>query len=574
MSVPNLHLEDLLQLLETNKKLLALGQLQKLFDFVLDEAIRLSKAERGFMILAEEQGERVVSARSFDGENLKRAREKFSRTVWQQVLQSGEPLLSVDAEQDPKLREAASILELQLTSILAVPIRLGDKVLGALYLDNRFTEGAFQEEQIGVLALFAEQAALAWHSLRAREASERQAEELARLQRQLADLNESLQKQVLQVERERDQVQAMLGRRAIKKGFEGIVGSSKALRKVLRTIEQLEESEVTVYIHGESGTGKELIARAIHRHSRRHDRSFIAVNCAAFSEQILDSELFGHVRGAFTGADRERLGLFEAAQGGTLFLDEVGEMSLGMQAKLLRALQEREIRPVGAVQSRKVDIRIVAASNRDLKHSVQEKAFREDLYYRLNVVRLDLPPLRDRPEDLNDLIHCFIQNNPLNLPTEFLSIEPEAMRLLIQYRWPGNIRELQNEIQRCLILGKGHITASLLSPQIRQDEASAATEQDLSLATRLKGLEKRLILQALEEARGNKRQAASRLGISRVKLYQKIKEYRLVSEYGRLSAARIRKALRETQGNKSLAAKRLGIGRRTLYERLEKMGGF
>ncbi len=533
MSVPNLHLEDLLQLLETNKKLLALGQLQKLFDFVLDEAIRLSKAERGFMILAEEQGERVVSARSFDGENLKRAREKFSRTVWQQVLQSGEPLLSVDAEQDPKLREAASILELQLTSILAVPIRLGDKVLGALYLDNRFTEGAFQEEQIGVLALFAEQAALAWHSLRAREASERQAEELARLQRQLADLNESLQKQVLQVERERDQVQAMLGRRAIKKGFEGIVGSSKALRKVLRTIEQLEESEVTVYIHGESGTGKELIARAIHRHSRRHDRSFIAVNCAAFSEQILDSELFGHVRGAFTGAHEARAGAAELADGGTLFLDEIGEMDVGLQAKLLRFIQTGVLRRVGDTQSRTIDVRFICATNRDPAAEVAAGRFREDLFYRLNVLPVHLPPLRERAFDILALARSFLARFAAEEGRRFAGFDAEAEALLLDHPWPGNVRELQNVLRRIVVLHDAPaVTGAMLAPQLAgsRSEGARVEAEPHPRASRASAREavapfweqeRRIIEDAIAAYDGNVARAAAALQISPSTIYRK-----------------------------------------------------
>ncbi len=565
-----LSLSDLLQLLQTNERLLLAGNRQKLLDFILDEAIRLGGAERGFIILTREGAQEIASARSLDKETLRRAQEKFSQTVFRQVMETGEPLLSVDAEKDPLLGEAESIMEMQLTSVLCVPIRLADQPLGVLYLDNRFTEGAFQENQVQLLNLFAGQAALAINALESLSAAETHASELARLQGQLTLLNEGLQTRTQRAEQERDQAQALLGNFPSRKGFEGILGSSRAMAKLLRTIERIQDTEVTVYLHGESGTGKELIARALHQRSPRRAKPFVALNCAAFSEHLLDSELFGHVRGAFTGAERERRGLFEEAQGGTILLDEVGEMGPGMQAKLLRVLQEREIRPVGSNQSKKIDVRVVAATHRDLSQLVKEKKFREDLFYRLNVLRLDLPPLRERREDIPELVRFFMEKNTLGIPPECLALDPLALRRMVYYPWPGNIRELQNEVQRCLILGKGRISPDLLSSQVHGRQEPVASERT-QLKEQLREVERRSLTQALETSQGNKEKAATSLGISRAKLYQLLQRHRLGSDYGRITDGRIRKTLRELKGNKTLAAQRLGLPRRTLYDRLKKM---
>ncbi len=573
MSDAPIQVSNLMDLLETNKRLVALGEREKMLDYVLDQAIRLSGAERGFIIFQKGSDFETAAARNLDREDLKRAGEKFSTTVMRQVMESGEPLLVTDAMEDKRLKEAESVMKIKLRSVLCVPILTAGRPLGALYLDNRFTEGAFQPNQVRLVALFADQAALALNAIESIEASRRHTEELERMQRQLALLNEELQGRVETVERERDHVREILGASPFQKGFEGIVGNSKRLREILKMILRLRETEPAVFIQGESGTGKELIARALHRHSPRRERPFLAVNCAAFPELLLDSELFGHVRGAFTGADRDRHGLFEAADGGTLFLDEVGEMSPGMQAKLLRVLQEKEIRPVGSNTAKKVDVRILSASIKDLQRMVREGRFREDLFYRLHVVRIPLPPLRERPEDIPELVRHFMRNNSLGIPQDLLSIDDEAMRFLTGYSWPGNIRELQNEIHRCLALGRGRITADLLSVEVR---SGAVEKEALSpgrgLDESLQSLEKKMILHALEENRGNKKGAAQKLGISRAKLYQKIRQYHLSPDQGRVNLKKIREALRETGGNRTLAAKRLGLSRRALYDHLARKG--
>lgn len=571
MSEKTIAAGELLDLLETNKRLVALGEKQKMLDFVLDEAVRFSGAERGFAVFREGEDFSVAAARSFDREDLKKADEKFSRTVLKEVMETGKPLLTMDAGEDRRLKGAPSVMKMKLKAILSVPLRIGERALGALYLDNRFADRAFREDQVRLVTLFADQAALALSAIDSLEESRRHAEETERMQRQLALLNEALEEKAASAERERDRVCEMFGVATFREGFEGIVGNSKALREIMKTIARLKDSEAPVFLHGESGTGKEVFARAIHRNSPRRDKPFLGVNCAAFSEQVLDSELFGHVRGAFTGADRDRRGLFEEASGGTLFLDEVGEMSPGMQAKLLRVLQEKEIRPVGSNLTRKVDVRIVSASIRDLQKMVRQGTFREDLYYRLHVVRITLPPLRERPEDIPDLVHHFLKGNDLGLPAESLSVDPDAMKLLMSYGWPGNIRELQNEIHRGLALGKGRITAGLLSPEIREHSGERELPPTgLGLDEGVRAVEKKMILRALEENGGNKTGAAEALKVSRMRLYQKMRQHGLSPRHGRADARKIRAVLKESAGRRGLAAKRLGISRKTLYNRLKE----
>ncbi|MFR8676790.1 MAG: sigma 54-interacting transcriptional regulator, partial [Escherichia coli] len=286
-----------------------------------------------------------------------------------------------------------------------------------------------------------------------------------------------------------------------------------------------------VLISGESGTGKELIARAIHYNSRRAKGPFIKVNCAALPESLLESELFGHEKGAFTGAQTLRQGLFERANEGTLLLDEIGEMPLVLQAKLLRILQEREFERIGGHQTIKVDIRIIAATNRDLQAMVKEGTFREDLFYRLNVIHLILPPLRDRREDISLLANHFLQKFSSENQRDIIDIDPMAMSLLTAWSWPGNIRELSNVIERAVVMNSGPIIFSEdLPPQIRQPvcnagEAKTAPVGERNLKEEIKRVEKRIIMEVLEQQEGNRTRTALMLGISRRALMYKLQEY-------------------------------------------------
>jgi two-component system response regulator AtoC len=302
--------------------------------------------------------------------------------------------------------------------------------------------------------------------------------------------------------------------------LENIVGRSPKMLQVYKTIARVAESRSTVLIYGESGTGKELIARAIHFNSSRASAPFVAVDCGSLAETLLESELFGHVRGAFTGALTNKRGLFEEADRGTCFLDEVGDISLSIQAKLLRVLQEHEIKRVGGTETIKVDVRVVAATNKDLERLVEEKKFREDLYYRLNVVSIYLPPLRERPEDIPLLIDHFLRKYATQNQKPLVHISPEALDLLSKYRWPGNVRELENVIERAVTLTQsGIILPEDLPHRIRVGSAEA----DLRVfpgRIPLSEMEKLYIQKVLEETGGNRKKAAEILGIDRRTLYR------------------------------------------------------
>lgn len=314
--------------------------------------------------------------------------------------------------------------------------------------------------------------------------------------------------------------------------FDNIIGQSPPMREIYSLITKVSDAEVPVLVTGESGTGKELVARALHFNSERKQRPFIVQNCSAFSEYLLESELFGHVKGAFTGAHRDKAGLFEAANGGTFFLDEIGEMSIGLQAKLLRVLQDGTFTPVGATSTKTVDVRIVAATNRDLLKMIGEGRFREDLYYRLNVINLVMPPLRERKTDIPLLIEHFLNEYARRNSTSPKKLTDEVLVYLCSYNWPGNIRELQNEIERMLLMSADEdlVKVKHLSQQIRQDAGSDETPQTTdNLKESVALLEKQLINKALIETEGNKSEAARKLGISRSSLITKVKDYKIVN---------------------------------------------
>jgi Nif-specific regulatory protein len=358
-----------------------------------------------------------------------------------------------------------------------------------------------------LLALFASNASLAVSN--------------ARLIRRLQAAEEQLRRE-----------NAFLRHREQNRGGTGdIIGGSEPMLALLAQLEKVVDTRVTVLIEGETGTGKELVASAVHYRSRRRDKLFVAQNCAALPENLLESELFGHRKGAFTGATEDKKGLFEIADGGTLFLDEVAEISPPLQSKLLRVLQEGEVRPIGAARPRHVDVRIVAATNRRLEHEVRAGRFREDLYYRLNVFPLRVPALRERRDDIPLLAGAFLRKYALELGKAVGGFSQQAMELLVAYDWPGNVRELQNEVQRLVIQlpDGGFVAPEMLSERIRDVEGvvTRAGVVKGTLREMMDRVEKFLLLEALREHGNNKTNAAKTLGITREGLHKKLRGHHM-----------------------------------------------
>jgi len=330
----------------------------------------------------------------------------------------------------------------------------------------------------------------------------------------------------LEERRLRHEVSALRQELRTRYHFENLIGKSRAMQEIFGLIEQVAGSRSTVMVYGKSGTGKELVAKAIHYNSPRASRAFVAVNCAAIPAELLESELFGHEKGSFTGAIATKVGKFELATGGSLFLDEVGSMRLDLQAKILRALQEREVERVGGTRTIKIDVRVIAATNRDLKKAVEEEAFREDLYYRLNVVPITLPDLKDRQEDIPLLANHFVQKFSQESNPAIREISKEAMAVLMSHAWPGNVRELENVIERAVTLGHG---PAVLPADLPPHLAGGANPLERALAREatLEDLERDYIAMILQRTKGHQIRAATILGIDRRTLYRKIRRYGL-----------------------------------------------
>ena len=521
---------SLLRLLEVNKQLNSEYRLDVLLSMIMDAVIDLTGAERGFIILRQEGKLQVEVARNIDRETIRRSKYKISQSIAEEVIEAGVPVFTTDAQDDERYRDYVSIHALKLRSIVCIPLKDRDQTFGAIYLDNRFQANAFNEEHRGLLEAFAEQAAVALTNARLHERNRVILEELKRSNEQVERLNRELERKLVDQTAQLAETREALTRRQDqleqRYRYGQIIGHSPGIQRVYGLIDRVKEIDVPVIIQGDSGTGKELVARAIHYNGARRKEEFVSINCAAFPETLLESELFGHKRGSFTGADRDKKGLFQVAHRGTLFLDEVGDMSLGMQAKLLRALQEHEVRPVGGHEAVKVDVRIIAASNQDLKELIRLGRFREDLFYRLNVVTIRIPPLRERREDIPLLVEHFLERAATRTGGQKRDISKDAMKVLMNYGWPGNVRELESTVT----------TASLfaLTPEIQIADLSNKPElleagvsrpmSDLGERT-LAELEREAIIQALVRTKGNKMATAKALGISRRSLYNKLTQY-------------------------------------------------
>lgn len=477
------------------------GDIDPLLDRIVQLAAERVGAERALLLLRDEATGDLACAASTGIEKETEADAiRISRSILQKVDQGGSVLVT-DAQGDADLREAKSVALFGIRSVMCVPLRVGAEVLGTLYVDERRANAFFSPEDLRFLEALADHAAigLAYGRLVGRLSKERNA----------------LRKTAVEVHQ-----------------FGSLIGRAPAMRRVFELLEKVAPTKVPVLILGESGTGKELAARALHFNSSRRDAAFLSENCAAIPETLLESILFGHVRGAFTGAERDRKGLFEQADGGSLFLDEVGDMSPGLQAKLLRALQEGEFRPLGGEQVVRADVRVITATHQDLQDLVRQGAFRSDLYFRLNGVTVLLPPLRERREDIPLLVGHLLEKEARAAGREPPRVAGSVMRALISHDWPGNVRQLENTIRRLLLFAPGdEITPEALAedPELsgllaghRGGPAAAPADVGGGDAG-----EAAAIRRALEVTGGDKEQAAAVLGVSRATFYRRLKRFGL-----------------------------------------------
>jgi transcriptional regulator with GAF, ATPase, and Fis domain len=485
---------------------------------LVDAAVSLTRAERGFLFLLEDGRTTLALARNFAREPVPAPETKFSRTLLEKTLHCRDAVLLTDAASDGEFAGVESISDLGLRSVLAVPLRYRGEVMGLLAVDHRLTTSAFRRSDISLVGGLAGLASAYLGANRLDQSMSKLKRHNSRLQRQLG-------------KRTTPPVGPLLDT-TVGAGFAGLVGTAPAMQKLCADMERILDSNATVVVEGESGTGKELVARALHFHSRLADRPFVVENCGALPDTLLESELFGHSKGAFTGATRDRKGRFEEADGGTMFLDEVGEMSVAMQARLLRVLQEGEIRRVGSNEVRKVQVRVVAATNADLTAKVKAGEFREDLYYRLKVIGLRVPPLRERCDDIPLLCEHFLVIEAADNGVEARTVSAAALQALKAYRWPGNVRELRNEMRRLVLLGEGEVQANELSAPVLRAEAADATDlaDGASLPDRVKALEITAIREAMAAEPSNRSQAAKLLGITRFALLRKIEKYSIATE--------------------------------------------
>ena len=462
-----------------------------LLDKILEIAMTHLAAERAFLLLADAKapsGYAVMAAKNFsnsDGPGEVAA----SSSVVSQVLRTGEPVLSFDAMTDERFESSTSIIVQKILSIVCIPLRVQERLLGAVYLDTTKSRHAFTEEAVKFLTIFGNLSAIAIENAR-----------------RFSDLQE-----------ENKRLRSEVTSPAM---FKGIVGKSKRWQSVLDLVKKVLDVDISVLITGERGTGKDVIVRAILANGPRSSKPFISVNCSAIPEQLLESELFGHTKGAFTGAHAEKKGLVESAHEGTLFLDEIADLPTSLQAKILHVLQQKEIRRIGEVKDRRVDVRIIVATNKDLQAEISQGRFREDLFYRLNVVTIHLPPLRERGEDIPALAEYFFKGACEQHKRNVRRIGADAMKYLMANTWTGNVRELQNVIERGVVLCSGD--------ELRSEDLTMGTNKPPPSAIgTLDDFEKEIVQTTLDQLGGNRKQTSERLGVSLRWLQYKLKEWKI-----------------------------------------------
>lgn len=483
-------------LLKIGSRINLLRHINELEREILDSVFELVPADRGAILLS--QGQTEFSSlygrnREDDGKQL-----NISRTVVQRVLNEGVALLCNDIRTSEMLSTAESLLAAQITSLMCVPLIVFEKVTGVIYLDTSDPIIQFDEGHLRLLGGLAGMAAISLENARQVE--------------WLEDENERLRSS-LAIEH-------------------NMVGESGPMREVYRFIQRVAPAASAVLVCGESGTGKELAAHALHTNSPRATKPFVVINCAALAETLLESELFGHEKGAFTGAIARKQGKLEVAHGGTVFLDEIGELALPLQAKLLRFLQDHKIERLGTTRSIELDVRVVAATNRNLDEAITKGMFRADLYHRLNVVKVTMPPLRERPEDIPLLASYFVVKYAKECKRNVTGISPEARLLLQTYDWPGNVRELENAIERAVVLGSGQILEAEDLPE-RILEAAEVVQSGAKYHESVRLVKRELVMNALRQAKGNYTEAAAALGLHPNNLHRLIRQLDLKTAIGK-----------------------------------------
>ncbi|MDH3729373.1 MAG: sigma 54-interacting transcriptional regulator, partial [Myxococcales bacterium] len=445
-------------LLANLRQLASERDLAKLLALITDGAVALSGAERGFVLLTDDHGALEAAAIRSAEDQLGPQTAAFSRSIAETVLIDGDPVVTVDASHDSRVQDYLSVHQLMLKSVACLPIRSRGRIWGVLYLEHRSMSGRFSGTDLSLLRAYADQAAIAIETSRLLEQVEHHKQDLERTNEALRRTNEHLEQRVQgqadALQQTRSEVARLQASKSVGKRW-GLVGASEGMRRVYDVLDRVATSDVPVVITGESGTGKELVARAIHESSARAEQPYVSINCAAIPDDLLESELFGHVAGAFTGATRARAGVFVQSHDGTLFMDEIADMPPRMQLDLLRVLQEQRVRPVGASEERRVDVRLVTASKRPLSELIVEGKMREDLYYRLAVVELRLPALRDRREDIPLLCEHFLGRiaDERGEPKKILS--RAALQRLCAHDFPGNVRELEHLLVNATVFAAG-----------------------------------------------------------------------------------------------------------------------
>jgi Nif-specific regulatory protein len=483
--------EKLHALFEISQVLNSITEVDRLLERVMDIALQTVDAESGFLVLLDDEpaGKWTVrTARNIAPETAADPGD-ISHSIIQEVLDLRDGVLTVDAQADPRFAGSESIIFKHVRAVMAVPFVLRGKQLGAIYLDSRARRGGFNEESLSFLKAFSNLAAIAIEN--------------ARFLGELRTENYQLRSEVQRTYQ-----------------FQEITGTSHRMQQVFDTLGKIINSDISVLLEGESGTGKELVARALHYNGPRREKPFIAQFCGNLSETLLESELFGHKRGSFTGAVSDKRGLLEVANGGSFFLDEVADIPMSIQTKLLRVLQDGEFRRVGDTETRRVNVRIISATNKALAREVEKGSFREDLFYRLNVITVIMPPLRERVGDVPLLVQHFLAKQATKTGQRLKKITSEAMRILESYHWPGNVRELENAVERAIVLAEDRdITAAeLIIPRVAKPSSGIKS---------LKDYERELVLKTLEEMRGNKTHTAEALGVSLRWLHYKLAEWKI-----------------------------------------------